>query len=293
MKNFLILILFFSANNILGCFIETYPKAIIISNKPVQKQHSVIKNTDCNTETTLKFLKSIQEAKGVITERLASELLNQKIKLKPSSVKIINFNEYARESIFNNRDWYFFANIKSGLSDSIIGVDSNESFSVSCSSCNETGNKNIKLSIYNPLSSSKRSVWISGKTLIKTQALVARRNIGFNEPSITPSTFSLKEVYSDKPEQFFVNQSKLPFYKVNKSIKKGSPLKFNDLHSIYLIKSGKPATVLYNSKTLKLSTTAMPLRSARLGETVPLKNQKTNKTIIGKVIDFNKVAIEL
>ena len=37
----------------------------------------------------------------------------------------------------------------------------------------------------------------------------------------------------------------------------------------------------------------MPSRSAQFGETIELKNPSNNKIIVGKVVDYNKVVIEL
>lgn len=276
-----------------ACNIQSFNKVVVISNSPLNSLKSLVKKTDCDSQTISRFVKAIQKTKGTINSRIVSEIINKEVMLKPNTIRVSHINNIVKNRILNDSDRYFFVDQSSRIIDSVVGLTSEESLSVKCNNCKTTGNKNITMSVYNPLTGKNKKYWITGKNLIKAQALVARRNISFSETSLSKSSFELKEVYSDKPEQFFVNPSKLVFYKVNKSLKKGSPLKFNDLHSIYLIQSGKPATVLLKNNSLSLSSIAMPLRSARFGETVPLKNQKTKKTIIGKVIDFNKVVVEL
>ncbi|MCP4913664.1 MAG: flagellar basal body P-ring formation protein FlgA [Oligoflexia bacterium] len=276
-----------------ACNIQSFDKVVVLSNSPLNSLESLIAKTDCDAQTINSFVQAIQKTKGTINSRIVSEIINKEIMLKPNTIRVSHINQIVKDRILSGSDRYFFVDNTSRAVDSVIGLTSEESLSVKCNNCKTTGNKNIQMSVYNPLSGKNKKYWITGRNLIKAQALVARRNISFSETSLSKSTFELKEVYSDKPEQFFVNPSKLVFYKVNKPIKKGAPLKFNDLHSIYLIQSGKPATVLFKNNSLSLSSIAMPLRSARFGETVPLKNQKTKKTIIGKVVDFNKVVVEL
>lgn len=65
-----------------------------------------------------------------------------------------------------------------------------------------------------------------------------------------------------------------------------------DILAVNLINYGTPVKALYKINGLTLEKNFMPTRSARLNETVEL-NGAQNKKLYGKVVDFNKVEIEL
>ena len=94
------------------------------------------------------------------------------------------------------------------------------------------------------------------------------------------------------PDNVLTTLDNINFYKTNKTIVQNAVVSNMDLQAVNLINFGTPVNVTLKNDNIALQRTAMPLRSARFGETIELKGPN-NKNIAGKVVDFNKVVIEL
>jgi flagella basal body P-ring formation protein FlgA len=85
----------------------------------------------------------------------------------------------------------------------------------------------------------------------------------------------------------------LKFFKTNKPIKPGEILKKSDLNGSLLVKAGSNTEVIIENQLLKLKTTGISRNSGIYGDQVEVLNIQKNKKYVGKIIDINKIQVEI
>ncbi len=228
----------------------------------------------------------------VQASHLAESLLQQtgrKISIHPERVRIFNLAEILKRqfnlnSMMNFRQLNFLDRTPLLLSDE-------ESMDFECSACENTGEKTIKITLRNPLEGNHSSRFLKARVMTNTKALVAHQNLRVSNQAVEVAQFKTENIETDKPELLFQDGQTLNFYRLNRPLNAGEALKFSDLTPAPLIQPGTQAQVILQNQGFTLKTVANPLKSARFGETVQLRHPKTQKMIIGKVIDYNKVEV--
>ena len=129
--------------------------------------------------------------------------------------------------------------------------------------------------------------------MAKIKVFKAKRNLSFQQKHLEANDFYADEIYTGNPENIVTTLDNITFYKANRTILQGSAVSNLDLQAVNLINYGTPVNVTLKNQNINLQRTAMPNRSAQFGEIIELKNPNNNKIIAGKVVDYNKVVIEL
>lgn len=262
------------------------------NNKPHSLPES-IKYKNCNNRQISNFLNLLNDFQGALSQRIIhSELKEEKILLK-KPIFVASLESLINEKVNTPKGWRIMNPNPISAKMNFFIVQPGENISISCDTCNQPGNRNLKIIRSNPISGKVDQQWAKVQVAVKGKSLVAKQNLPVNNRALNPSDFQEKEFYSISPEQFFTNKPQLVFYKLNKAVTRGSSLNFSDLSSINLIQMGRPVRVTLRSGTLVLQSKAIANQSGKLGDVIRLKNLSTNKTIIGKVTDFNKVEVEL
>ena len=293
-KTVLFYILFFFSfvlNSLEACEIITHARII----RPAKINLSftdVIKKSNCKTSVKLKFVKAIQATTGLLSNSMLQKEFAINATILPEKIRI----DILEEILLNNYELsnvWAFKKVHSVGQKPILLLSENESLSFECSQCTNPGKKSIKVFIHDALRGTKKIKWINSTLLTRTFALVANTDFNVNNKPLNLAQFKIKEVFSKHPESFFTNKKMMRFYKVNKVVRKNTPIKHSDLSPISLVKNGQAVTIELKNATLSLYGKAIPLKNAFFGETVQLRNLKSNKVIIGKVVDYNKVVVEL
>jgi flagella basal body P-ring formation protein FlgA len=282
---------FISITMSLACEVQG-PKFVIFSKEKTTKPSEAFQFKNCSNINVSKLKNFINDFEGTLHTRLVKTETGINAKIKENS-KVFELNSFLNLRVDKERDWRFISSTVTAQREELIVVDKEESLNVICDHCTHTGTKNIKIEIRNPIESRYKYTWVQTDLAAKTEALLPTRAIPVNNQALTPKDFVRKIIYHTRPEQFFTQPDQLIFYKVNKPKSKGEAVKFQDLTPVNLVQMGQPATVILKNKGLHLETTAIPGQSGRLGQQIRLKNPRTKKTIIGKVIHFNKVEVEL
>ncbi|CBW28096.1 hypothetical protein BMS_3353 [Halobacteriovorax marinus SJ] len=290
---FLFLISFSAWSN--PCQIDIHPKNYLLSNSTTLLSKSLIKKSTCSKATETEFIRFLIDTKGNTSgkqiSRVFSSLVNEKVTIKPDRISVYKLEDYLTERLSFSKSW-FIREIKTPSKLSAITLDSSENLSIDCPNCNYPGNKSIRVIVSNSMSGANKYHMLNAKLQIKTRALVPKGIIKIDNQPLSKQMFREEEVYTDNPSSLFTNINTLNFYKVNKSIDDRAVL-INDLVPVSLVKAGIPTKVILDNGIISLKSVATPLRSARFGETVQLRSSKGNKIIVGKVIDYNKVSVEL
>lgn len=299
MKLFILLALFFFAS--LGyakeCSIKSYDKIFYIPTKGNKIHKSLIKESDCPTSIQSAFIEKIYQSSGLLTSRVLNYDNRFKksgftVRLVPNRIRVSNLKESLKEE-FNLDNLWSFSKLKFVTKKTTLALSKEDSLSFACEFCHTTGEKTISLTVYNPIKNYSKTYWANATVLVATKVLIPNRPISPSEPQLTPSDFKLKYLSVTRPEKYFTNIEQLVFYKVNKPISANDGLLFNDLVPVNLVSAGTPTKIILKSKTLQVEGTAIPSQSGKFGEVIKLRNPKTNRIITGKVVDFNKVMVDL
>jgi flagella basal body P-ring formation protein FlgA len=85
----------------------------------------------------------------------------------------------------------------------------------------------------------------------------------------------------------------LKFYKTNKPLRTGDIIKRSDLNAINLVRAGLKTDVVLENQMIRIKTQGISRSNGAIGETVEVFHQQKNKKYQGRVIDINKVLVEL
>jgi flagella basal body P-ring formation protein FlgA len=290
LKTFIALLIFTSST--MACDISG-PKLILWDkNKMRSLPMSSFSFKDCSKKAIKKIESFTSDFEGTLTSRIIQIEAGVKVNVL-NAIQISTLESFLNDRVEKNKDWRFIKTGFVGTNSATFIIKENQSINVNCSLCKNTGNKNIKIELRDPISGEYKALWAKADLAAKTKALVCLENLNVNNQPLSPRQFKETVTYSTRPDQFFTSESQTIFYKLNKPKVKGEPIRFQDLTPVNLVKMGNPVTVILRNESLFLEGTAIPGQSGKLGERIRLKNTRTQKTIVGKVIDFNKVEVEL
>lgn len=279
------------------CSVELFSKIYRLESNQSLFNSDIVHKTNCDSSISTKISQLISNSSGTVgaeflKRELAKDFNTTKIEITPRKLSLLELNLVLRDQLTNGSNLYFF-NLKSLNRINTISLLEDEQIKASCESCNGFGEKNIKIDIASHLQGSTRTLWFSSKIMAKVKVFKAKRSLSFQQNHLEVEDFYADEIFTASPENTLTTLVNINFYKVNKNILQGSVISNLDLQAVNLINFGTPVNVRLKNQNINLQRTAMPTRSALYGEVIELRNPNNNKTIAGKVVDYNKVVIEL
>lgn len=296
MKYLSLLLTFISfSSGALACDLELFDKVYKFnSNRPLQSKDVIVKS-NCSHAVLVKVGQIISNAQGTIgNDFLEREILKEtqiQTNITPAKTSIIELDSFLNDNLLKE-ETLVFTDLKSLQKQNSLGLKAEENLRVECDNCNSLGDKNVKLIISQAVEGTEFNQWIQVKLMAKIKALKAKRNISFQQKALNAEDFFLEEVLTTQPENLVTSFENINFYRATKLIMQNAALSHMDILPVNLVNYGTPVKVTLSNDSIQLEKILMPTRSARFNETVEL-NGPNNKKIIGKVIDFNKVVIEL
>lgn len=275
-----------------SCAIETGHKVFHLgsqsSGQPLPFLHS-----NCPESVNRAFTELVLNGNGTLRAQQLVSLIEadhqKNLTITPELIMVTHLPEklkrhFSLASNYNFRELSF-------LDRSPLLLGEGEWLEFSCGNCTQTGEHNIQLTIRNNESRNTQTRYVKTKVMARTSALVASSNLRVSNENASLRDFTIEEVETLRPENLFMDTSKLAFYRLNRPLNRGDQLQHHDLTPATLVQPGTTVQVILKSGNLSLKTTANPMRPGRFGESVQLRHPTTNKTITGKVIDFNKVEV--
>ena len=289
---FLTIFLLLSFNVVEACTIETYPSIYKSSSFEDISKDQLIKKTDCSKEIQSQFLKSISNIRGSVNSKQLSRIIDPALEITPARVTVESLEDFIKDQL-SIPPVKFVRNIKFSRKRSFLPLEAYQSLHVSCDTCEFLGRKNIKFTLNSTDDENFVYYWAEIDLQMQSLSLVAKQNLKVTQTPLDPDMFETKVIYSHSPEQFFIKKDVLKYYRLNRTIHINEPLQANAITPVHLVRPGVPVSIELNQSGIKLSGKAIPSRAGHLGDIVQLKNLKSKKNILGKVIDFNKVLVEL
>jgi len=278
------------------CSIELFSKVYRLDQNQSLQAKDIIRSSTCSEVIAGRISGLVSNSQGTVgTDFLVRELEKdfpeEHINFTNKKMSLLDLNSTIRDQLLPGTNLYF--NQSRSLNNiSSLGLIEGETLQAVCDACQSFGEKNIKINVINVANNSSRTLWFASKIMAKLKVVKAKRSISFQQRSLDADDFYIDEVLTMTPDNALTTLDNIHFYKANRTLLQGSIVNNMDLQAVNLINFGTPATVQLKSNNISLQKTAMPVRSARFGDIVELRGPN-NKMIAGKVIDYNKVVIEL
>ncbi len=274
------------------CKIELFSKIYKLEASQILSSKDVVYKSTCASDINAKITQVISNASGIIPSSiLENELANKNVTISPRKISIFELNTTLKDQLSSATNLYFF-NTHSLNQVSTLSLTEGETAKAACESCVAVGEKNIKVDVINPIANTSRTLWFTSKIFEKIKVLKAKRNLGFQEKSLSQEDFYYDETFTTMPQNILSNLDNIQFYKPNKTITTGSIITTMDLQAVNLVTYGTPVKLMLKNQNINLSNNAMPARSAQFGEAIEVQTT-SNRKLLGRVIDYNKVVIEL
>lgn len=274
------------------CYIKTYPKIFKVSKDIPFSKNNLLIDTNCSKKIQNHFFRTIGNLEGAINAERLQVMISNNLKISPKKIDILSIETHLKEKL-NISNQQFIRNFKFTQKRKYLPLINGESLSVSCDTCEFLGHKSVKLIKGASGSMNNKYFWAEIDLLMEGQSLKAKSTLIVNNKPLSSNDFEKALVYTQHPERFFIKEKSLKYYKLNRPLREGESLKFNALSPVHLVRPGVLVSIELNEKGIKLSGKALATRAGKLGEIIQLTNQKTRRPILGKVIDYNKVMVEL
>jgi flagella basal body P-ring formation protein FlgA len=272
------------------CFIDTYEQIVTISNN--NSVDDIIKFSDCSLETQNTFNKLISQIDGKISNHVVTNWFGtSNVKIKPEIISVTQLDKFIKNSLNLNAS-LIIKEVKSLTGIKSLKFENQDSLKIDCTNCNSTGEKNFKIShvVNNQIFS---SWWFSAKILESTKGIVSLKEIPSFVKSISTDYVKEEMVEADTSKNLVKDINVLKYFKPIRQIPPHKILEMSDLKPINLVEMNAKVDLILKSNDVEIKTTAIAKSNGTFGETVDVLNPKTNKRIQAKIIDINKVTVNL
>ena len=287
---FLFLILL--AQSALACEVYLPYQMVVFNEEPGGKSIYQMKNCDAKVSEDLHQI--VTGLEGRVASFQLKEMLTARghnVEVNPQSILIQQFKTIVREQLLLPPG----VQVKSTRAINMAGaiaLPAGDKMEVTCQSCLFGSQQPLNVSILG-FDGSKQSMMVTAdfKKMVKAYRLI----------SPLPSFSSvgdeniLKEEYIESiPHTDLITElDTLKFYKTNKPLRAGELLKKSDLNAVNLVKAGLKTDVVLENQMIRIKTSGISRGNGTIGELVEVYHPQKNKKYQGKVIDINKVLVEL
>ena len=279
-----------------NCFIESYSKIYYQKGGHNKDWKKIIKKSTCPEKIVIQFLNLIKKSQGVFSTNhlqklYLTEIKNKEITIFPKKIHIKELNRLLSDLINSNGEIIPRKSFFLGKRNFLL-LNKHQKIKLLCDNCKVLGKKNITLQIYSK--NRKKNIWIETTFKTKKKALISKLDLAYSfENEISLNDFKEGIIETEQPEKIFLEKEMLHFFKLTRSLKKNEPLKSQDLLPRQLVKAFTPVKIILKNNGIQLSSMAIAKKNGRWGEYITLENKKSRRLLIGKVIDFNKVLVEI
>lgn len=255
---------------------------------------SVFQSKDCNTVALNDLHQIILATEGRIAAYQIQEMMAAKshpVTITPQSVVVQNLRSLIREQLLLPQG----VHVKSTRAQStpgILGLPAGDRVEVSCTSCLFGTQQPINVTIHG-FDGSRQSIWATAdfKKMVKAYRLVSPL-ASFS--TLNESSAIREEYVEEIPHtDLITDPSTLKFYVTNKPLRAGELLRRSDLNAVNLVRAGLKTEVVLENQLVRIKTQGISRSNGSIGEFVEVFHPQKNKKYQGKVVDINKVLVEL
>ncbi|MFL5783394.1 MAG: flagella basal body P-ring formation protein FlgA [Bacteriovoracaceae bacterium] len=268
------------------------PHRLIVLSDEISGQ-SPINAANCTEAIMTEFQKTITGLEGRISSSQLTEMMSSKghdVKIEPHMVQIQNIKSFIREQLPIPAGVHV-KNTYSMNSSNFLALAPGDQLQISCTACLWGTRQPINISV-SGFDGSRRdfiSVADFGKMV---RAFRLNRSLNsFSEITV----YDIKEEFTEAvPHTEFISDvQNLRYYKTNKPLKAGELLRLSDLNAMNIVKAGLKTEVILENALVRIKTSGISRGNGAFGDIVEVYHPQKNKKYQGKVIDTNKVLVEL
>lgn len=291
MINKLLIALFFilAAKLSIACEVHLPQNLVILGETSDFSQ--VIQQNGCNGETLQLVNKTLSSIEGKMTSFQFAEMMKtSNVTIQPNFIQVQHLKNLVREQLMIPPGVQMRSS-EAVNSPNYLAVAPGDRVEVQCIGCLYGSQQPLNINVIG-FDGSNRSLMVKAdfKKMVR-----AYRVLSFHPAFSEIESTSLNEEFVESIPQtdLVTNLETLKFYKINKPLKAGDLLRRADLNALSLVKAGVKTEVIIENELVKLKTSGISRSNGSIGEYVEVFHQQKNKKYYGKVIDINKVLVEL
>jgi hypothetical protein len=287
----LLIFLFLVGVPALACEVHLPDHLVILGNSSHFTQS--LKHNDCSDLTLEEINQTLQAVEGKITSFQFEEILKSKdhtVLIHPKLIQVQHLKHLVRDQLMLPTGIQLRSS-EAVNSANYLAIAPGDKVQVECLGCLFGSQQPLNVKVLG-FDGSNKSLTVKAdfKKMVR-----AYRVLGFHPAFSEITSSSLKQEYVESipHTDLITNLDTLKFFKLNKPVKNGELLRQSDLNSLNLVRAGVSTEVIIENKHVRLKTQGISRSSGSLGDFVEVFHPQKKKKYLGKVIDVNKVLVEL
>lgn len=288
-KIFIVLFFILAAKLSVACEVHLPQNLVVLGEN--SDFSSVINHTGCNEEIIKNVNETLSGVDGKLTSfQLAGMMKDSNIRIQPQFIQVQHIKNLVREQLMVPPGVQLRSSHALN-SPNFLVLSPGDKVEVQCLGCLFGSQQTLNVNV-SGFDGNQRSMVVVAdfKKMVR-----AYRVTNFHPAFSEIQSSSLKEEFIESiPHTDLVtNLETLKFFKINKPLKAGDLLRQSDLNALSLVRAGVKTEVIIENELVKLKTSGISRSNGTLGEFVEVFHPQKNKKYYGKVIDINKVLVEL
>lgn len=275
----------------LACEITLPKRAVVLGQSG--NCGSSVSFKDCADEIKRELSEVLTGLEGRVSTKSLVRMMSTRgheVRIAPAAIQIEQLSSVLREELPLPQG----VHVKrvSGINTpDLLALAPGDRLSARCPSC-LFGSQQIVNVLVNGFDGTQREITASADFRKMVRAFRVSASVN-SFSAITES--DLQEEYTDSVPytDLLTDTSALRFYKTNKFIKAGELLRLADLNAVNLVKAGLKTEVILENSLVKIKTQGISRSNGAIGDLVEVYHPQKQKKYQGKVIDSNKVLVEL
>ncbi len=275
----------------LGCEIHLPDHLLILGQSSNFKE--ALQQTDCTSTAIDEVSSLLNSIEGKVTSSQFAAILKMKnieAQILPNTFRIDHISHLVREQLVLPPG----VQLKSSEvvnGPNYLSLMPGDQIEIQCLGCLFGSRQPLNMKVIS-LDGNHRNLTVNAdfKKMVK-----AFRTVGFLPAFSSVSLGHVHEEFVESIPQtdLVTSLEELKFYKLNKPLRGGELLKKSDLNAINLVRAGSKTDVVIENALIKLQTSGISRNNGGYGEFVEVFNPQKNKKYQGRVVDINKILVEL
>jgi flagella basal body P-ring formation protein FlgA len=290
--NYILLLAFILFSSVFACEVNM-PSHILVLSEQISETET-FSFSNCPEKSISDFKQIIFSLDGKIPAFQLKVLMEQRghsIEILPSMIQVQQMKHLIRDQVAFPSGIHLRSIRPLNTSNPIV-LDPGDKVEVHCPAClfGSSQTMNATINGFNG-KKSQINLAVDFKKLIKAYRLI----VSLPAFSELDNHSILKEEYIESipHTELVTDLNILKYYKTNKPIRSGDLLKRSDLNPQPLVKAGIRTELILENDAVRIKTQGISRSNGTLGEMVEVFQPQKNIKYQGKVIDINKVLVEL
>lgn len=249
---------------------------------------------NCASNVTDELHQIITGLEGRIASFQLKEMMTARghnVEITPQSIVVQQFRNMIREQLLLPTG-VMVKSVGTINMPGILALPAGDKLEISCSACLYGMQQPLNITILG-FDGTKHAILATAdfKKMVKAYRLISP--LPSFSSIIEPNILKEEYIESIPHTDIITDMHSLQFYKTNKPLRSGEILKLSDLNAINLVRAGLKTDVVLENQMVRIKTQGISRSNGTIGELVEVYHAQKNKKYLGRVVDINKVLVEL